>query len=44
MKLTIMNIKLLQNNEDGIIDYIFSKVPNKKVFVKLDLAITSVIH
>ena len=24
-----------QNNEDGIIDYIFSKVPNKKVFVEI---------
>ncbi len=24
-----------QNNEDGIIDYIFSKVPNKKVFVEV---------
>jgi len=24
-----------QNNEDGIIDYIFSKIPNKKYFIEI---------
>ena len=32
-----------QNNEDGIIDYIFSQIPNNKYFVEIG-ATTNVIH